>query len=148
MKIPNRTKLPEWIAVWARRAPAFSELIQSHPEVAERPYALIRIREAKTRFPVAQAARAVGYPPSTLYAWEGRFAGDPASLTDRSRCRKTEPRRTARTPQVQAAIKRMRTHFAWGNEKLWKTLLRPAIRYPWPASGAWCRSCWRIGSSS
>jgi len=60
MKIPNRTKLPEWIAVWARQAPVFAELIRSHPEVAERLHAIIRFHEAKTRLPVAQAARAMG----------------------------------------------------------------------------------------
>jgi len=54
----------------------------------------------------------VGYTLSTLYAWEGRLDCDPARLADRSRRRKTATRRTARTPEVQAAIKHMRTRFA------------------------------------
>jgi len=124
MKISNRTKLPEWIAVRARRAPVFAGLIRSHPEVAGRLHAPIRFRETKPRLPVAQAAQAVGRPQSTLYAREGRFDGDPSSLADRSRRRKTVPQRTARTLEARAAILDMRTRFARGIEKLRKTLRR------------------------
>jgi len=60
MKISNRTKLPEWIVVWARQVPVFADLIRSHLEVAERMHAIIRFREAKIQLSVAQAARAVG----------------------------------------------------------------------------------------
>jgi len=109
MKISSRTKLPEWMASLARQAPVFAELIRSHPEVAERLHAIIRFREARTRLPVAQAARAVGYPLSRLYAREGRFNDDPVSLANGSRRRKTAPQRTARTPEVRAAIKQRAT---------------------------------------
>jgi len=128
MKISNRTKLPEWIAVWARQAPVFAELIRSHPEVAERMHAIIRFREVKIRLPVAQAVRAVGFPLSTLYARRHRLDGDPASLADRSRIARgvTRRRRDAR---------RGRWRCGWrsstcapttpgGIEKIWKTLLR------------------------
>jgi len=60
--------LPEWIAARARQASVFADLIRSHPDVAERLHALIRFRETKNRLPVAQAAQAVSYPQSSLYA--------------------------------------------------------------------------------
>jgi len=124
MKISNRAKLPEWMPSLARQAPIFAELIRSHPQVAGRLHKLMSIVGYDCiRRPVAQRElRTVGYPLSTLYAWEDRSNDDPASLANGSRRRKTAPQRTARTPEVRAEIKHFRGHFVWGIEKLWKTL--------------------------
>jgi len=64
----------------------------------------------------------VGYPQSTLYGWDALYKGDPASLVNDSRRRKTVPARTVRTPELRAMILKMRKRFAWGIEKICATL--------------------------
>jgi len=49
MKISNRTKLHEWIAIWARQAPVFAGLIRSHPEVAERLHTVCVFNTSETK---------------------------------------------------------------------------------------------------
>jgi len=85
-----------------------------------------------------------GHPLSTLYVWEGRLDGDPASLAaaqddrderrGRRRCRRRSSTCAAASP---GATRSSGTPCA-----------RPAIRYSWPAPGAWCRNCWRTTRSS
>jgi len=62
------------------------------------------------------------HPRSTLYDWDALYKGDPASLVNGSRRRKTVPARTVRTPEFRAAILKMRKRFAWGIEKICATL--------------------------
>jgi len=90
--------------------------------VAERLDAVERFRNAKESLLSAQAAQAVGYPQSTLYDWDALYKGDPASLVNGSRRRKTAPTRTVRTPELRAAILKMRKRFVWGIEKICATL--------------------------
>jgi len=113
MRRPKQRKLPAWIARWAQRDRAFAALICLHPGVAERLGASL---------PSAQAAQTVGCPRSTLYDWDALYKGDPASLVNSLRRRKTAPAWTVRAPELRAAILKMRKRFTWGIEKICATL--------------------------
>jgi len=100
-----------------QRVRAFAALIFRHPEVAERLDTVERFRNAKESLPLAQTAQAVCYPRSTLYDWDALYKGDPASLVNASRRRKTAPIRTVRAPKLRATILKMRKRFAWGHRE-------------------------------
>lgn len=105
---PKMRRMSAMVAAWARRDRAFADLISRHPEVAERLDAICCFRDAKTRMTVHDAAEAAGYPLSTLYSWDTQYDGDPASLANLSRARKTLPERLARTPEITARIRELR----------------------------------------
>jgi len=119
MKEPKQRKLPARIACWARCDRAFAAQVFRHPDVAERLDAVERFHNAKDSL---RSAPAMGYPRSTLYGWDALYKGDPASLVNGLRPRKTVPARTVRTSDLRAAILKMRKRLAWGIEKICATV--------------------------
>jgi len=96
------------------------ELTSRHPEIKERPDAIVRCRKASERMTHPQAAEVVGHGLSTL---KGRIklpeAGGSVNLAKRpTRPHNMRPREK-RAPELVAQITEMRSErFAWGRDKI------------------------------
>ena len=80
-------------------------------------------------------ARRFGISPETAYKWLGRYrAGGPGGLSDRSRCPKTSPWRTAGDVEAQVVALRAE-HPCWGGRKLHALLAQAGVeRVPSPST--------------